>query len=436
MDGLGGRLAAEVLRAHGVDTVFTLSGGHLFPLYDGCVQTDIRLVDTRHEQTATFAAEGWAKVTRRPGVAALTAGPGVTNGVSALTSAHLDGLADARRRRPGAGGAAGAPGRCRSSTTCRSSRSVTKRAATAAGADAIGAELDAALRGRRGRRTGARRSSTSRSTRSGRRPTRPMPAAPDGIGARGRRARSRTRSRVGRGADRRRRAPGAHGRRRRLLGRRARKRSAPSPRPRALPVFANGLGRGLAARRPRARVLARPVASRSAAPTSWSSRARRSTSGSASVAFGDARVVHLADAPDGVAQPTSNSPRRPRATSPARSAALAEALGALRRSDRPCVGRRGCAAEEQARRAGEVDGLASDADADQADPHLRRAPAPPRPRRDRHRRRRRLRLVRGQVRRQLRPRRVPRPGPVRLSRHRLAATRSRPRSRTPTARSC
>jgi len=87
----GGRLAAEALRSHDVDTLFTLSGGHLFPLYDGCVQTGIRLVDTRHEQTATFAAEGWAKVTRRSGVAALTAGPGVTNGVSAITSASLNG---------------------------------------------------------------------------------------------------------------------------------------------------------------------------------------------------------------------------------------------------------------------------------------------------------------------------------------------------------
>ena len=87
----GGRLAAETLRRRGVDTLFTLSGGHLFPLYDGCVKTGIRLVDTRHEQTATFAAEGWAKVTRTPGAAALTAGPGVTNGVSAITSASLNG---------------------------------------------------------------------------------------------------------------------------------------------------------------------------------------------------------------------------------------------------------------------------------------------------------------------------------------------------------
>ena len=87
----GGYLGAATLRAHGVDTMFTLSGGHLFPLYDGCVKTDLRLIDTRHEQTAAFAAEGWAKVTRTIGVAALTAGPGVTNGVSAMTSAQMNG---------------------------------------------------------------------------------------------------------------------------------------------------------------------------------------------------------------------------------------------------------------------------------------------------------------------------------------------------------
>ncbi|HEX9530190.1 MAG TPA: thiamine pyrophosphate-binding protein, partial [Acidimicrobiales bacterium] len=63
----GGTLAAGALTAAGVDVVFTLSGGHIFPLYDGCVAAGIRLVDTRHEQTAGFAAEGWAKVTRRPG---------------------------------------------------------------------------------------------------------------------------------------------------------------------------------------------------------------------------------------------------------------------------------------------------------------------------------------------------------------------------------
>jgi acetolactate synthase-1/2/3 large subunit len=83
----GGRLIARRLRAHGVTKLFTLSGGHLFSIYDGCREEGIEIIDTRHEQTAAFAAEGWAKVTRTVGVAALTAGPGVTNGMSALGSA-------------------------------------------------------------------------------------------------------------------------------------------------------------------------------------------------------------------------------------------------------------------------------------------------------------------------------------------------------------
>jgi len=84
----GGHLVARRLRAHGVTKLFTLSGGHLFPIYDGCRAEGIDIVDVRHEQTAGFAAEGWAKVTRTPGVAALTAGPGVTNGMSAIASAQ------------------------------------------------------------------------------------------------------------------------------------------------------------------------------------------------------------------------------------------------------------------------------------------------------------------------------------------------------------
>ncbi|MBV9720568.1 MAG: hypothetical protein JO082_01435, partial [Mycobacterium sp.] len=83
-----GRLVARRLKASGIDTVFTLSGGHLFSIYDGCRSEGIRLIDTRHEQTAAFAAEGWSKVTRQPGVAALTAGPGVTNGMSAMAAAQ------------------------------------------------------------------------------------------------------------------------------------------------------------------------------------------------------------------------------------------------------------------------------------------------------------------------------------------------------------
>ena len=67
--------------------LFTLTGGHLFSIYDGCRAEGIDLVDVRHESSAAFAAEGWAKVTREPGVAALTAGPGITNGISAMASA-------------------------------------------------------------------------------------------------------------------------------------------------------------------------------------------------------------------------------------------------------------------------------------------------------------------------------------------------------------
>ena len=83
----GGRLVAKRLREHGVTKLFTLSGGHLFSIYDGCRAEGIELVDVRHEQTAAFAAEGWAKITRELGVCALTAGPGVTNGMSAIASA-------------------------------------------------------------------------------------------------------------------------------------------------------------------------------------------------------------------------------------------------------------------------------------------------------------------------------------------------------------
>jgi acetolactate synthase-1/2/3 large subunit len=86
----GGRLIARRLKAHGTSHLFTLSGGHLFSIYDGCREEGIALVDVRHESTAAFAAEGWAKVTREPGVCALTAGPGVTNGMSAMASAQAN----------------------------------------------------------------------------------------------------------------------------------------------------------------------------------------------------------------------------------------------------------------------------------------------------------------------------------------------------------
>ncbi len=86
----GGRLVAETMGSRGVSHLFTLSGGHLFSIYDGCRRQGIELVDVRHEQSAVFAAEGFAKATRRLGVAALTAGPGVTNGLSAIAGAQAN----------------------------------------------------------------------------------------------------------------------------------------------------------------------------------------------------------------------------------------------------------------------------------------------------------------------------------------------------------
>jgi acetolactate synthase-1/2/3 large subunit len=93
ISGHGGNLALPVLRAHGVREMFTLSGGHVFPFYDGAVTAEepMPLYDVRHEQSATFAAEAVARLNRRPGVAVLTAGPGITNGISAITTAHFNG---------------------------------------------------------------------------------------------------------------------------------------------------------------------------------------------------------------------------------------------------------------------------------------------------------------------------------------------------------
>ena len=93
ISGHAGQLAVAVARAHGVEAMFTLSGAHVFPMYDGAVTADppMRLVDVRHEQTAAFAAEATGKLTRSPGLAVLTAGPGITNGVSAIAQAKFAG---------------------------------------------------------------------------------------------------------------------------------------------------------------------------------------------------------------------------------------------------------------------------------------------------------------------------------------------------------
>jgi acetolactate synthase-1/2/3 large subunit len=89
----GGVQALDVARAHGVDTMFTLSGAHVFPMYDAAVIADppMPIIDVRHEPSAVFAAEAVGKLTRTPGLAVLTAGPGVTNGVSPVAQAMFSG---------------------------------------------------------------------------------------------------------------------------------------------------------------------------------------------------------------------------------------------------------------------------------------------------------------------------------------------------------
>jgi len=88
----GGRLVAQALRRHGTTHLFTLCGGHIQAIYDGCIDEAIRVVDVRHEQTAGHAADGYARVTGRPGVCAVTAGPGVTDVVTAVANAHRAGV--------------------------------------------------------------------------------------------------------------------------------------------------------------------------------------------------------------------------------------------------------------------------------------------------------------------------------------------------------
>jgi acetolactate synthase-1/2/3 large subunit len=83
-----GELIALALKRAGVSHLFTLNGAHIWSVLSGATEHGLRVIDTRHEQSAAFAAEGWAKVTRECGVAAVTAGPGVTNAASALAQAQ------------------------------------------------------------------------------------------------------------------------------------------------------------------------------------------------------------------------------------------------------------------------------------------------------------------------------------------------------------
>ena len=146
ISGHGGALAVAVARRHGVGAMLTLSGGHVFPLLDGAVKADppMPLIDVRHEQTAVFAAEGLAKLTRVPGLAVVTAGPGVTNSVSAVTTAWFNGspLLVLGGRAPAARWGSGSLQELNHPPLLAP---VTKRAATVHEIGEVAAEVDAAL---------------------------------------------------------------------------------------------------------------------------------------------------------------------------------------------------------------------------------------------------------------------------------------------------
>src|SRR5258708_28829840 len=83
----GGHLVARALKNEGVDTIFTLCGGHIIDIYDGCVDEGIRIIDVRHEQVAAHAADGYARQTGKLGCVVTTAGPGFTNALTGIATA-------------------------------------------------------------------------------------------------------------------------------------------------------------------------------------------------------------------------------------------------------------------------------------------------------------------------------------------------------------
>ena len=83
----GGQLVAKALRQEGIQTIFTLAGGHIMDIYNGCLEEDIRIIDVRHEQSAVHAAEAWTRLTGITGTAVVTAGPGVTDAVTGVANA-------------------------------------------------------------------------------------------------------------------------------------------------------------------------------------------------------------------------------------------------------------------------------------------------------------------------------------------------------------
>src|SRR5262249_34796358 len=143
----GGAHAVAAARRRGVNTMFTLSGGHVFPLYDGAVKADppMRLVDVRHEQTAVFAAEATARLTRAPGFAVVTPGPGGTHRISAVTTARFGGWRGVvgGGRAADSGGGGGGRGEIDHPPLLAP---VTKRAWTEHRASGVGAAVDEAFR--------------------------------------------------------------------------------------------------------------------------------------------------------------------------------------------------------------------------------------------------------------------------------------------------
>jgi TPP-dependent trihydroxycyclohexane-1,2-dione (THcHDO) dehydratase len=86
----GGHLVAKALKNEGVDTIFTLCGGHIIDIYDGCLDEGIRIIDVRHEQTAAHAADGYARQTGKLGCVVTTAGPGCTNAVTGIATKRIE----------------------------------------------------------------------------------------------------------------------------------------------------------------------------------------------------------------------------------------------------------------------------------------------------------------------------------------------------------
>ncbi|MCF8091737.1 MAG: hypothetical protein K9K40_04655 [Desulfotignum sp.] len=85
----GAQLAAQALIDRNIPYIFSLSGGHITPIYQYLENAAVQIFDTRHEQSALFMAEAWGKLTRTPGVAMVTAGPGFTNALTGVASAHF-----------------------------------------------------------------------------------------------------------------------------------------------------------------------------------------------------------------------------------------------------------------------------------------------------------------------------------------------------------